>query len=414
MAQKPITFPALLSLLRPGMRVFVHAGPAESLAFRAALRGDPECARGVEFFGIFIPGINDFDYASLHNEARASSSFVPPAARKSFETGRFDFAPVHYSELGSYVRSRPIDIAILHCPPRSAGSFSLGVNADVAAAAARHAAQCAVITNPALPFTHMADPLPMSQATWTIEGEGPLLSHPSEAGDEPSDRIAEHVAALVQDGDTVQIGIGRLPAAILRKLGHHRRLKMHTGMITDEVADLVRLGVIDEAVKTPIKTGMAIGSEAVRDLARQILCCFCATDVTHDIRRIAAIDSFVAINSAVEVDLFGQVNGEIINGRQMSGIGGSSDFTRGARLSHNGRAIIALPASARGKSRIVALTAGPVTQSRSDADYVVTEYGVAHLRHRSIDARAEALISIADPAFRDQLAQAWRERRERL
>jgi acyl-CoA hydrolase len=414
MAQKSITFPALLSLLRPGMRVFVHAGPAESLGFRAALSADPESARGVEFFGIFIPGINDFDYASLHDEARASSCFVPPSARNSFEMGRFDFAPVHYSELGFYVRSRPIDLAILHCPPQSASAFSLGVNADVAAAAARHAGKCAVIVNSALPFTHTADPLPVVQATCLVEGEAPLLSTPSEAGDDSSGRIADRVADLVRDGDTVQIGIGRLPAAILRKLGHHRRLKMHTGMITDEVADLVRLGVMDKDVKTPIKTGMAIGSEAVRDLSRETLCRFYASDVTHDIRQLAAIDAFVSINSAVEVDLFGQVNGELINGRQVSGIGGSSDFNRGARLSHNGRAIIALPASARGKSRIVLQTAGPVTQSRSDADYVVTEYGTAHLRNRPIDARAEALIAVADPAHRDGLAQAWRERRARL
>ncbi|MGO9008226.1 MAG: acetyl-CoA hydrolase/transferase family protein [Beijerinckiaceae bacterium] len=414
MAPKTIAFSALLDLFRPSLRVFLHAGPAESLALRAALRADPDRAKGIEFFGIFIPGVNDFDYASLHDEARASSSFVPPSARKSFETGRFDFAPVHYSELGPYVRSRPIDIAVLHCPPQSAGAFSLGVNADVAAAAARHAGQCAVIINPALPFTNMADPLPVSQATYVVEGEGPLLSNPSEAADETSDQIADRVAALVQDGDTIQIGIGRLPATILRKLGHHRRLKMHTGMITDEVANLVRLGAMDKGVKTPIKTGMAIGSEAVRDLSRETLCCFYATDVTHDIRQIAAIDSFVSINSAVEVDLFGQVNGELINGRQMSGVGGSSDFTRAARLSRNGRAIIALPASARGKSRIVLQTAGPATQSRSDADCVVTEYGVAHLRNRTIDARAEALIAVAAPAHREALAQAWRERRASL
>jgi acyl-CoA hydrolase len=404
---------ALVHSLRPGMRVFIHAGPAESLSFRQALLAEPDYAEGVEFIGIFIPGINDFDYASLHDQARASSSFVPPSARKSFEAGRFDFTPVHYSELGAYLESKPIDLAILHCPPDSDGYFSLGVNADVAGAAARHAARCAIVVNSALPSTLMADPLPASLAAHLVEGEGPVLTNPSEAADEPSQRIAGHVAALVRDGDTIQIGIGKLPTAILHKLLDHRDLKMHTGMITDEVAALVDAGAIAGDAGTII-TGMAIGTEIVREFSRSASCRFYATSVTHDVRRIAAIDGFVSINSAVEVDLFGQVNGEIINGRQVSGIGGSSDFARGARLSQNGRAIIALPAVARGKSRIVPQLTGPVTQARTDADYVVTEYGTACLRHRSLDARAEALIAIADPVHRDGLMQAWHERRKAM
>jgi acyl-CoA hydrolase len=320
---------------------------------------------------------------------------------------------VHYSELSAYFEARKIDLAVLHCPPDSDGSFSLGVNADVASTAARHAARCAIIVNKALPSTAMADPLPASFATHLIEGEGPVLANPSEAGDELSQRIAGHVAALVRDGDTIQIGIGKLPAAILRKLTGHRHLKMHTGMITDEVAALVDAGAMVGSANSII-TGMAIGTQVVREFSQSALCQFCSTDVTHDVRRIAAINGFVAINSAVEVDLFGQVNGEIINGRQVSGIGGSSDFARGARLSQNGRGIIALPAVARGKSRIVSQLSGPVTQARTDADYVVTEYGVACLRHRSLDARAEALIAIADPAHRDALMQAWQERRKAM
>lgn len=406
-----MTASALVAMLRPGMRVFLHAGPAESLALRAALEAKPDAARHVEFFGIFIPGINDFDYAGLHEEARAAGSFVPPKMRASFERGHFEFTPMHYSELGAYVRSRKIDLAILHCPPDRDGLFSLGVNADVGATAARHAAECAIIVNQNLPFTQTADPLPLPHVAYVVEGEGPLLDNPSEASDDLCAAIAAHIAPLVNDGDTIQLGIGRLPAAILRAFGGHRRLRVHTGMITDEVAELARTGVIDAAAPSPITAGMAIGTAKVRDLAREALCRFCPVEITHDVRQIAAIDSFVAINSAVEVDLFGQVNGELINGRQISGIGGSSDFTRGARLSRNGRAIIALPAAARGKSRIVAQIAGPVSQGRCDADHIVTEYGTASLRNLSLDARAEALIKIADPAHRDALAEAWRAKR---
>lgn len=410
-ANNSSNFKAILDKLRPGMRVALHAGPSESLAFRAALSADPERAAGVEFVGVFLASVNDFDYSSLHPNTRITSSFAPAQMRGALEAGRMNFVSLHYSELGPFFRAQSFDLTILHCPPERDGHFSFGLNADVALAAARSAREVAVIVNPNLPTTRCREPLPASEVHLRIDGEGPLLSIPADRGDEASEIIAGHVAGFVNDGDTIQTGIGRIPGAVLRKLTSRRNLKLYGGMLSDEIVELAASGAF---APQPLICGQAIGSKVLWDFVRDADAIFCATDETHDIRRLAALDNYVAINSAVEVDLFGQVNGELVNGRQISGIGGSNDFSRGARAAKNGRSIIALPASAKGRSRIVPLVAGPVSQGRCDADIVVTEHGVAQLRHASIDQRAERLIAIAAPEHRSALSDAWRALRAKL
>ena len=389
----------------------MHAGPSESLAFRTALQADPERAAGVTFVGVFITGVNDFDYAGLHPQARLASSFAPPRMRASVEAGRLDFTPLHYSELGPWIRAQRFDLAVLHCPPDRDGVFSFGLNADVAAAAASVARETAVIVNPRLPWTRCRAPLPASGVALRIDGDGPLLSIPADRGDAASETIAGHVAAFVRDGDTIQTGIGRIPGAVLRKLATRRALKLYGGMLSDEVVDLAAGGAL---APSPIITGQAIGSPVLHEFVRGADAVFCPTDETHDARRLMAIDDFVAFNSAVEVDLFGQVNGEMLGGRQISGVGGSGDFARAARRAKGGRSIIALPASARGASRIVPRILGPVSQSRNDADIVITEHGVAEIRHAGLDARAERLIAIAAPEHRAALGDAWRDLRAKL
>ena len=389
----------------------MHAGPSESLAFRTALQADPERAAGVTFVGVFITGVNDFDYAGLHPQARLASSFAPPRMRASVEAGRLDFTPLHYSELGPWIRAQRFDLAVLHCPPDRDGVFSFGLNADVAAAAASVARETAVIVNPRLPWTRCRAPLPASGVALRIDGDGPLLSIPADRGDAASETIAGHVAAFVRDGDTIQTGIGRIPGAVLRKLATRRALKLYGGMLSDEVVDLAAGGAL---APSPIITGQAIGSPVLHEFVRGADAVFCPTDETHDARRLMAIDDFVAINSAVEVDLFGQVNGEMLGGRQISGVGGSGDFARAARRAKGGRSIIALPASARGASRIVPRILGPVSQSRNDADIVITEHGVAEIRHAGLAARAERLSAIAAPEHRAALGDAWRDLRAKL
>jgi 4-hydroxybutyrate CoA-transferase len=228
-------------------------------------------------------------------------------------------------------------------------------------------------------------------------------------------RIGAHVAELVRDGDTIQIGIGKVPAAVLASLHDRRDLGLHGGLVSDEVADLYEAGAITGArnsrdAGTMVCTA-ALGSARVYGWAGR---CpelrFAPVSYTHDIRVLAQIHNFVAINSVLSVDLSGQANAEMLDGRQVSGTGGLLDFVRGARLSKGGRSILALPSTAGGKtSRIVPrLGVGDVVSCpRADADIVVTEHGVARLRDKSVDERAEALIAIADPAFRRDLAAEW-------
>jgi len=227
------------------------------------------------------------------------------------------------------------------------------------------------------------------------------------------------VARLIEDGDTIQIGIGKVPAAVLASLRDRRDLGLHGGLVSDEVAELHASGVLTGARKSHergvVVCTAALGSEAVyRWAGRCPDLRFAPVSHTHDVRVIAQIDRFVAINSVLSVDLSGQANAETVGGRQVSGTGGLLDFVRGARLSKGGRSILALPSTAGGRtSRIVPrLGEGDVVGCpRADADIVVTEHGVAHLRDRSIEERADVLVAIADPAFRDELADQWRRDR---
>ena len=275
--------------------------------------------------------------------------------------------------------------------------------------------------NAAMPRPARSYGIPYQRLDYVVATERPLLAL---AGGEPTDdirRIGAQVAGLVADGDTIQVGIGKVPAAVLTALRDHRDLGLHSGMVADQVADLHAAGVMTGARKSHDRGLMvgtaAIGTAKVYDWART---CpeleFAPVSYTHDVRVMAQIDNFVAINSVLSVDLSGQANAEMLGGRQVSGTGGLLDFVRGARLSRGGRSILALPATAAGgkTSRIVPRLGDRdiVSCPRADADIVVTEHGSAHLRDKSIDERAAALIAIADPAFRDQLASDWQTLRK--
>lgn len=408
---KPLALQQIRSLLAPGMRVLLHAGPSESPVFLQQLQAEPELAQGITFTGLFVPGINAFDYTRLTPTTRMESLFAAPALRGGFEAGRLDLLPLHYSAYPAYLRHRPADLAILHLPPAADGRFSCGLAADIAENVRAFARKVAVLVNPRMPATHGGVSLSAQDADAVFDAEGPLLLPSSDTVDPAFETLAGHVAGLIADGDTLQFGIGRLPAALLRSLTDRRRLRIHSGMIIDEVAMLVEAG----ALAMPIITGIALGGAPVRELATRKDVLFHGVDTTHDIRRLATLERFTAINSAIEVDLFGQINSEFIRGRPVSGIGGSGDFMRAARLSPGGRSIIALLSQARGVSRIVpCLPPGAVSHPRSDIDILVTEHGHASLRELGLDARAEAIIALAAPDHRSALAESWRALRANL
>jgi 4-hydroxybutyrate CoA-transferase len=271
--------------------------------------------------------------------------------------------------------------------------------------------------NHAMPAPPGAPKVPLGRVDYAIETDRPLPNMPTAPTSPAVREIGRLIAELVDDGDCIETGIGAIPSAVLAALGGKNDLGLHSGMIADGVMDLAEAGVLTGAAKPidrgKIVTGLTLGSAALYDWAgrsRQVR--YRAVDYTHDVGVIRRIDNFVAINSALEVDLFGQVNAEMLAGRQVSGTGGAVDFMRGAARAKGGRSIVALTATAaRGSvSRIVpALAAGTAaTALRTDVDYVITEFGAARLRHLPVAARAEALIAIAAPDFRDELRERWR------
>ncbi|MGL4323403.1 MAG: acetyl-CoA hydrolase/transferase family protein [Beijerinckiaceae bacterium] len=393
-------------------RVLLHAGPSESAALIAAFQHEPELAANKTFTGLFIPGLNRFDYTALNPTARLETVFIAPSLRDAFSARRAAHFPMHYSNYPGFLERNPADVAILHVPPPRNGVFSCGLAADCIEGILAYARRVIAIINPAMPFTYGASALRTGEIDDTIEIESPLAVFPSDANDTATARIAGHVAEMVANGDTIQCGIGRVPASILRALAHHRNLRVHSGMIIDEIAMLSGKGALvsGNASQPSVITGIAVGTDILHQFCQRRDVAFHGNRITHNIRRIADIPNFVAINSAIEVDLFGQINCEMIGGKQISGIGGGGDFLRAARLAGNGRAITALPAESRNQSRIVPrLTAGTASMARADADCIVTEYGTAQLRDMTADQRAEALIAIAGPDHRNTLANAWRD-----
>lgn len=403
-----LTAAALGSILAPGRTVFVEAATAEPLELAAMLAAEPELTRGVRFVGCPLPGINRFAWAR-HPEAVAEVFF--PIAEGGAGAGRQVLRPLHYTDIYAYLRDVcPVDVAFLRlAPPDAAGNCSLGIVADFAPAILAKARLIVAEIATSMPSPPNGPSIPYDRIDWVLETDRPVPAFPPEGRDGAAmAAIARHAASLIRDGDTLQIGIGRVQGAILGALGSHRRLALHSGLLSDAVLDLVEAG----AMTRPMTAGVAIGTRRLYDWlahARQVT--FAPVAVTHGTTSIAAVESFLSINSALEIDLLGQVNAETANGRRVSSVGGLVDYMRGARASPGGRSIIALPATARGVSRIVPRLGAPASAARADVDYVVTEHGVAALRYATSEERAEALIAIADPAARPALEAAWRDMR---
>jgi acyl-CoA hydrolase len=411
----------ILDLLSPGMRVFVHAGASLPRDFTDALSAEPERARGVEFVGVFIPGVNTFDFAALAPDARMVTTFGGAFHRKSPARERIHVLPKGYMSFVRYLADQEFDLAILHlAPPGADGRCSFGINQDFIALAAPRAGKLAAFVNLAMPVIDGKPGPRLDDLALAIEVATPLPEYPAGAPSPEIAAIARHAASLINDGDTIQIGIGKVQSAIVRALHAHDDIGVHSGMIDDAIVELAEKGVITGRKKDfdteKIITGMVFGTRETYEFCARPPVKFRAADYTHAPKVLGTIRNFVAINSAVEIDLFGQTNAELVHGGLVSGSGGFHDFMIGARLSPNGRSIVALPATGGGVSRIVARLCEPgiVTGLRSDADIFVTEHGAAQVRNLAQGARAEALIAIAAPEHRGALMDQWREMRKLL
>ncbi|MCW2752406.1 MAG: acetyl-CoA hydrolase/transferase [Aeromicrobium sp.] len=328
-----------------------------------------------------------------------------------FSAGLLEIVPVHYSTLPDVLSRGALkaDVVLVQVsPPDAEGRHSLGLADDYFSGTLDTARVVIAEVNDQVPFTFGARTITADDWTVAIHTSRTPAQMPTPSVDEQNRAVAVRVAELVQDGSTLQFGIGALPEAVLAELRYHRDLGIHSGIINDTAMHLIQAGVATGVRKTH-DPGIAIGgllggSEALfafADRNRQIE--LRSTRYTHDPEVLVTSHQMVAINSAIEVDLTGQVNGEMVGGRYVGALGGAVDFLSGASMSPGGLPIVALPSTTRGATRIVSTLSGPVSTPRSQPIIVVTEHGVADLRGLTLQQRVEALLGVADPAHRPAL-----------
>ena len=330
--------------------------------------------------------------------------------------GVLDPVPCHYSQIPFLIASRRIAVDVVFVqvsPPNEAGECSLGLAHDYMAAAMRSARCVIAEVNVDVPWVHGAT-LRLDEIDAWVQSDQPAVNVPAGKSGEAETAIARHIASRIEDGATLQLGIGNLPDAVLQALHGHRNLGLHSGTIGDRVADLAEAGVITnthKGIDTGVSvTGLLMGTARTRRWAhRNPALRIAGTDYTHSARVLGQINKLVAINAAIEVDLTGQINAEVVAGQYLGAVGGAMDFLRAAAVSPGGLPIVALPATARGQSRIVARLSGPVSTPRADAGLIVTEHGVADLRGLSLSERAQAMLAIAAPEHRDTLSASARQ-----
>jgi acyl-CoA hydrolase len=396
-------------------RLYLAGFGGEPTAVIEALGRRAETLTGVIASGVWIPGVNRIDLRRTLPGVSFETFFVGSSLRPAFDVGQVLFRPMHYSAIyEEYSHRRDIELAVARVSPPLNGYVSLGTAHDFTPALLAAGVPFAGMVDPATPFVADGITVAVSRLAALVDGPSPPVTLPVEPDRAALKAIAQNAAVLVRDGDVVQTGLGSAPNAVLQALGQHKTLTLHGGMVTDAGLALLDAGVV---LRVTAGVAMCTGNWLQRlETDRRIA--FRDVRATHSSAALAKIDNLVAINSALEVDLFGQINGEMIAGRQISGHGGLADFVRGARLSPAGRSIIVLGAKGeRGAvSRIVpVLRAGtPVAVTRGDIDTIVTEFGVAHIRDTDIDTRAARLIAVAAPEFRDDLAVAWDELRRKM
>ncbi len=392
-----------------GHRIYLAGCAGEPTATLDALQADPELGAGRRFTGVWIPGVNRRDPIAGVRDASADVFFMTPALRDGFARGSVRHHPLGYSAIWARLsRLAPTTTAFVSVAPPKDGRVGLGPTADFTPALVAGGARLVGEINPNLPQPVHAITVPVERFDALIEAPAAPLGYDAGTIDPVVATIAETVAGLIDDGDTVQFGLGKMQAATLPRLAGHRGLGFHGGMMSTPILAPLEAGVFAKG----LVTGVALGSaDFYERVAARPDIRFAPVSHTHNAAVLAQTERLVSVASALEVDLYGQVNAEMVGGRQVSGNGGIAEFARGAMASRGGRSIVALPSTAgKGTRSRIVVTLSPeavCSIARSDIDVVVTEHGVARLREADIDSRARALIDIASPGFRDMLASQW-------
>ncbi|WP_018465237.1 acetyl-CoA hydrolase/transferase family protein [Calidithermus timidus] len=410
------------AMVQSGWRVFVSGNAATPTPLLEALAARKDELSNVELVHVLQLGPDPFLAPEMEGHFRRRSMFVGPADREAVNSGRADYVPISLHQIPWLFKRGllPLDAALVQVsPPDEFGFVSLGVEVIASKAAVENARQVIALVNPRMPRTLGDTFVHVSRFTAFVEVDLPLPELERGGFGEVEARIGKHVAELIDDGCTLQMGIGAIPDAVLANLEGRRDLGVHTEMVSDGVMEALERGIITGSRKTLLPSKVVgtfvLGSERLyRFVHDNPLFEMRPADFVNDPFTIARNSRMIAINSALEIDITGQVCADSIGGTIYSGFGGQLDFIRGAAASEGGKPIIALPSTGKKGtiSRIVPVlkSAAGVVTTRADVHYVVTEYGVAELFGRSLRERAVALINIAHPDFREELTKAAWER----
>ncbi|WKZ80722.1 MAG: acetyl-CoA hydrolase/transferase C-terminal domain-containing protein [Fimbriimonadaceae bacterium] len=407
-----------VSSIASGSRVYVHGMAATPQALVRALSQRTDL-RDVEVVHLHTEGPAPYAEPNMQGRFRVNALFVAPNVRDAVNEGRADFVPVFLSEVPALFRNGilPLDAALIQVsPPDKHGFCSLGVSVEACRAAVLAAKFVIAQVNRFMPRTHGDGLIHLSNLNAVVESDEPLPEHNPGTPGQVAEAIGRHCAELIEDGATLQMGIGDIPDAVLASLTSHKDLGVHSEMFSDGVVDLVERGVVTGRMKRvhpgKLTASFVLGSRRLYDFVDdnpQVA--LLDVGYVNDVSVIRRNPKVTAINSAIEVDLTGQVCADSIGDRVYSGVGGQMDFIRGASVSEGGKPIIALPSiTRRGESRIVARLkpgAGVVT-TRANVHWVVTEYGAANLYGKNLRQRARALIDIAHPDHRASLERESR------
>ena len=423
---KVVSLAEAVSVVKSNDRIFISGNAATPTLLAGGLAQRKDDLRNVEVNHILVLGEDPLSKPGMERHFRHNSLFVGAADREAIADGRSDYVPVHLSEIPSLFTDRiiPIDVALVHLSqPDEHGFMSFGVECAASKAAAESATIVVAQVNDRMPRTLGDVFIHFSRVHKVVECSEPLKTLKDGESSELEQKIASHIAGLVEDGSTLQLGIGGIPDAVLSLLDGKKDLGIHTEMVSDGVVNAIDRGIITNQKKTlhpgKVVATFVLGSDKLYEYVHNNpLFEMHQCNYTNDPFVIAQNAKMVAINSAIEIDITGQVCSDSIGNRIYSGFGGQVDFIRGASYSKGGKPIIALPATAKNgeMSRIVLQLkpgAGVVT-SRADVHYVVTEFGVASLHGKNLRQRAEALIAISHPKFHQELERVLRrpERKE--
>ncbi|MFT8871823.1 MAG: acetyl-CoA hydrolase/transferase C-terminal domain-containing protein [Sporolactobacillus sp.] len=412
---------AIKEAVKSDDHVFVAQSVAEPFSLTEALATDYERLHNVEVFQNRPVRDSFFTKPQSEGHIRYNLYFVGGTTRKAVIDGKADFTPVFYYELPElFDHQYPLDVALVQVSrPDKHGLVSFGINVDYQLAAARKAKVVVAEVNDQMPFTLGDSTMSVRDIDYFVETSRPLPEEPAATADEVGRAIGKNVASLIEDGSNLQFGYGAVPEAAIEFLKDRKDLGIYTEMFSDHTLELIESGAVTNKYN-PVHPGKVIssvilGSKKLYDFVDKNNNVFMyPVEFVNNPANLAKVPKLVSVNACVQVDFMGQVNAETIGSMQISGIGGQLDFVRGAAMSPGGKSIIVCPSTAKkgSVSRIVpTLDPGAaVTTTRHDVHYVITEYGIAELKGHSLRERAQALIRIAHPKFREELAQAYEDR----